>query len=153
MAESMIILGNTAYPCPGSITSILKTLSKFMTALNTAGFVGAGYNIGSMYAVTFGGSVYPLPPFNINAAGKSIEILAPGMCADTAVPFTPLVKPVKTFNARSTDEYPICSVPILIIPLIGNPCALSTANDLVFNEIYDARIVIGASNSPVIESP
>ena len=54
------------------------------------------------------------------------------MCTVIGVPFTPLVKPLIVFVALFTLEYPINSSPINIVPLIGKPNALSTANSLVF---------------------
>ena len=42
IAESIIIVGNTAYPLPGLTTVIDNTLSKFITATNSAKIIGSG---------------------------------------------------------------------------------------------------------------
>ena len=88
-----------------------------------------------MYAVILGGSLYARPPFNNNTAGKSIVIISPGICTEIGVPSTPRVNPTSVLFARSTPAYPINSSPINIVPLMGNPYALSTANSPEFNEI------------------
>ena len=64
------------------------------------------------------------------------------MCAVIGVPSKPLVNPVNVLFDLSTLEYPINSSPISIVPLIGKPYALSTANESEFSEIYDANTVI-----------
>ena len=102
--ESILISGRTIYPCPGFTTVMLSTESRLITASSTASSVGAGYSSKSTYAVTLGGSVYPFPPSNTTTSGKSINILSPGKCTSTGVPFNPRLNPETKFSALSTEE-------------------------------------------------
>ena len=71
-AGSIINSGVTAYPLPGFVILMSVTTSNAIIGVKLASTFGAGNIDVSILAVIFGGLLYNLPPYNSNAAGRSM---------------------------------------------------------------------------------